>query len=68
MLSPKEPPRRVPGVPAAWPFLDQGVTFENVVLRYAPDLEPVLRGVSFHVKVASGLSFSHMPAALIATP
>ena len=68
MMRLKEPPRRIPGVPAAWPFLDQGVTFEDVVLRYAPDLEPVLRGVSFHVKVASGLSSSHTPAALIATP
>ncbi|KAH7102647.1 P-loop containing nucleoside triphosphate hydrolase protein [Auriculariales sp. MPI-PUGE-AT-0066] len=45
-----EPPRHIPGVPAGWPFFGQGITFQDVVLRYAPELEPVLRGVSFHVK------------------
>ncbi|KAI9220490.1 hypothetical protein BC828DRAFT_405762 [Blastocladiella britannica] len=36
-------------VPAEWPQHGQ-VDFENVVCRYRADLEPVLRGVSIHVK------------------
>lgn len=47
-----EPPRHLADVPAAWPFLSEGIKFENVVLRYASDLEPVLRGVSFHVQAS----------------
>ncbi|KAH7102640.1 hypothetical protein BKA62DRAFT_699295 [Auriculariales sp. MPI-PUGE-AT-0066] len=47
-----EPPRRVKSLPAAWPLLGEGITFRDVVLRYAPELEPVLRGVSFHVKAS----------------
>ncbi|KZV81212.1 P-loop containing nucleoside triphosphate hydrolase protein [Exidia glandulosa HHB12029] len=47
---PPEPPRHLPDVPAHWPPANADIIYDNVVLRYAPDLEPVLRGVSFTVK------------------
>ncbi|KZV99859.1 hypothetical protein EXIGLDRAFT_668146 [Exidia glandulosa HHB12029] len=47
---PPEPPRHLPDVPAHWPPANADIVYDNVVLRYAPDLEPVLRGVSFTVK------------------
>ncbi|KZV94275.1 P-loop containing nucleoside triphosphate hydrolase protein [Exidia glandulosa HHB12029] len=47
---PPEPPRHVANVPAYWPPVDADIVYENVVLRYAPDLEPVLRGVTFSVR------------------
>ncbi|EJD41418.1 hypothetical protein AURDEDRAFT_115494 [Auricularia subglabra TFB-10046 SS5] len=47
---PSEPPRHVSNIPAHWPPASPGITFENVTLRYASDLEPVLRDVSFTVK------------------
>ena len=37
-------------VPAHWPPVNPTIIYENVTLRYAPDLEPVLRDVSFTVK------------------
>ncbi|KZV81208.1 P-loop containing nucleoside triphosphate hydrolase protein [Exidia glandulosa HHB12029] len=47
---PPEPPRHLPNIPAHWPPANADIVYDNVVLRYAPDLEPVLRGVSFTVK------------------
>ncbi|KAH7100998.1 P-loop containing nucleoside triphosphate hydrolase protein [Auriculariales sp. MPI-PUGE-AT-0066] len=47
---PSEPPRHLASLPASWPLLGEGITFKDLVLRYAPDLDPVLRGVSFHIK------------------
>ncbi|KZV79566.1 P-loop containing nucleoside triphosphate hydrolase protein, partial [Exidia glandulosa HHB12029] len=41
-----EPPLHVSDVPAYWPPVDADIVYDNVVLRYAPDLEPVLRGIS----------------------
>ena len=35
--------------PASWPARGE-IKFENLTLRYAPDLEPALRNVSFTVR------------------
>ncbi|GIQ80078.1 hypothetical protein KIPB_000818 [Kipferlia bialata] len=48
---PKEAPRRLPGVsvPEEWPA--QGaIQFNDVVLRYRPELDPVLKGISISIK------------------
>ncbi|KAH7100175.1 P-loop containing nucleoside triphosphate hydrolase protein [Auriculariales sp. MPI-PUGE-AT-0066] len=47
---PPEPPRHIASLPAAWPLAGEGITFDEVRLRYEVGLDPVLRGVSFHVK------------------
>ncbi|PWN50944.1 P-loop containing nucleoside triphosphate hydrolase protein [Violaceomyces palustris] len=50
---PQEPPAIVEEYrpPTNWPSSNgSGVKVDNLVLRYAPDLEPVLRGVSFEIK------------------
>jgi ABC-type multidrug transport system fused ATPase/permease subunit len=48
---PAEPPAVIEEnrPPAAWPSNKGGIRFENVVLRYDPSLDPVLRGVSFEI-------------------
>ncbi|KAG9125516.1 hypothetical protein FRC07_007298 [Ceratobasidium sp. 392] len=50
---PPEPPAVVESSrpPAAWPSATTGtLVVENLVLKYAPDLEPVLNGISFITK------------------
>lgn len=36
--------------PAHWPSRESGIQVENLVIRYAENLQPALKGVSFHVK------------------
>jgi len=36
--------------PAYWPSSNGGVHVENLVVKYAPDLEPVLHGISFDIR------------------
>jgi len=38
-------------LPASWPLLGEGIVFDKVVIRYDTGLDPVLRGVSLHIKV-----------------
>ncbi|KAF8318510.1 P-loop containing nucleoside triphosphate hydrolase protein [Clavulina sp. PMI_390] len=38
--------------PAYWPSSAGGVSVENLVLKYSPEMEPVLHGVSFDIKPA----------------
>ncbi|GIQ89226.1 hypothetical protein KIPB_011643, partial [Kipferlia bialata] len=47
---PKEAPRRLPlvSVPEEWPS-QGGIEFKDVVLRYRPELEPVLKGISLSI-------------------
>ncbi|KAF8598207.1 hypothetical protein BDV93DRAFT_498959 [Ceratobasidium sp. AG-I] len=50
---PSEPPAIIESnrPPAAWPSATKGtLVVENLVLKYAPELEPVLNGVSFETK------------------
>ncbi|KAG9122467.1 hypothetical protein FRC07_001130 [Ceratobasidium sp. 392] len=50
---PPEPPAVVESSrpPAAWPSATTGtLVVENLVLKYAPDLDPVLKGISFTTK------------------
>ncbi|KAG8685634.1 hypothetical protein FRC08_012996, partial [Ceratobasidium sp. 394] len=50
---PPEPPAVIESrhPPAAWPSATTGtLVVENLVLKYAPELEPVLNGVSFSTK------------------
>jgi hypothetical protein len=53
ILLPLEPPSIIEGhrPPAYWPSNSGGISVENLVLKYSPELEPVLQGVSFHIKV-----------------
>lgn len=44
----QEPPGSV-SPPAAWPRYGDDIVFDNVTLRYAPSLEPVLTNVSFTI-------------------
>jgi len=39
--------------PAYWPSSNGGVHVENLVVKYAPDLEPVLHGISFDIRVCA---------------
>lgn len=57
---PSEPASIIEGHrPAAyWPSNQGGATVENLVLKYAPELEPVLHGVSFEIKVRINQSLS----------
>ena len=50
---PSEPPAIIEGnrPPAYWPSSEGGVSVENLVLKYSPELEAVLKGVSFDIKV-----------------
>lgn len=47
------PPHRPPGLPA-WPA-SGCLEFKDVVMSYRPGLDPVLRGVSFRVRVSGWL-------------
>jgi ABC-type multidrug transport system fused ATPase/permease subunit len=50
---PSEPAAVIEGSrpPAYWPSSSGGVHVENLVLKYAPDLDPVLHRISFDIKV-----------------
>lgn len=52
---PSEPPAIVESnrPPAYWPSNSGDVVVENLVLRYAPELDPVLRGLTFTIKVCT---------------
>ena len=39
--------------PAGWPTYNDDIVFDNVTLRYAPDLDPSLQDVSFHIPAGS---------------
>lgn len=48
---PQEAPARVPNPPpAAWPSSEGGIVVENLVVRYAPTLPAILRGITFSVR------------------
>lgn len=61
--------------PAWWPTTDNDITFENVSIKYAPELEPALRDLSFTLKGGSstavvgrtGSGKSTLALALLAT-
>lgn len=50
---PSEPATVIEGSrpPAHWPSREGGIIVKNLAVRYAKELEPVLHGVSFEVKV-----------------
>ncbi|KAF8342804.1 uncharacterized protein EI90DRAFT_3030312 [Cantharellus anzutake] len=48
-LDQEAPARCSPPPPARWPSSHGGITFENLVIRYAPHLPPALKGVSFTI-------------------
>ncbi|ELU39893.1 multidrug resistance-associated ABC transporter [Rhizoctonia solani AG-1 IA] len=51
---PSEPPAVIEShrPPAAWPSATKGtLVFEDLELKYSPELEPVLKGVSFETKI-----------------
>ena len=45
----QEPPGPI-DPPAAWPTYAGDIVFENVTMRYAPHLDPVLLDLSFKIK------------------
>lgn len=48
---PQEAPARVAKPPpAGWPSSSGGIAVENLVIRYAPDLPAVLKGISFTIR------------------
>ncbi|KAF8594789.1 hypothetical protein BDV93DRAFT_501773 [Ceratobasidium sp. AG-I] len=50
---PSEPPAVIESnrPPATWPSATKGaLVVENLILKYAPELEPVLNGISFEIK------------------
>ncbi|UJO16264.1 ATP-dependent bile acid permease [Fulvia fulva] len=61
--------------PAWWPSFDGDITFKNVVIKYAPHLDPALAGITFTVKGRSktaiigrtGSGKSTLALALLAT-
>ena len=42
--------------PAAWPTYTDSIVFDNVTLRYAPNLDPVLVGASFEIPGGSSVA------------
>lgn len=70
----QEPSNPVPP-PAWWPSYGGSIVFDNVTIRYAPDLEPALVDISFEVKGGTntaivgrtGSGKSTLAAALLAT-
>lgn len=70
----QEPTNPVPP-PAWWPSYGGNIVFENVTIRYAPELEPALVDISFELKGGSntaivgrtGSGKSTLAAALLAT-
>lgn len=55
-----EPPAIIPASrpPAYWPSNTGGISVNNLVLKYSPELEPVLKNVSFEIKVSHLLVFT----------
>ncbi|GAA6053022.1 hypothetical protein JCM3770_002387 [Rhodotorula araucariae] len=51
LSTPQEPPQVIPSTrpPATWPSSVGGISVENLVLSYAPDLPPVVKDVSFDI-------------------
>ncbi|BGP48208.1 hypothetical protein JCM10450v2_004080 [Rhodotorula kratochvilovae] len=51
LSTPQEPPQVIPASrpPANWPSSVGGISVENLVLSYAPDLPPVVKDVSFDI-------------------
>lgn len=51
LKTPQEPPHVIPGTrpPASWPSSVGGISVEQLVLSYAPDLPPVVKDVSFDI-------------------
>ncbi|GAA5840283.1 hypothetical protein JCM9279_002335 [Rhodotorula babjevae] len=51
LKTPQEPPQVIPGTrpPATWPSSVGGISVEQLVLSYAPDLPPVVKDVSFDI-------------------
>ncbi|GAA5897295.1 hypothetical protein JCM8208_003781 [Rhodotorula glutinis] len=51
LKTPQEPPQVISGTrpPATWPSSVGGISVENLVLAYAPDLPPVVKDVSFDI-------------------
>ncbi|EJT69790.1 multidrug resistance-associated protein 6 [Gaeumannomyces tritici R3-111a-1] len=47
------PPLPLTRPPASWPTARDDIVFDRVTLRYAPDLEPSLRDVSFRIPAGS---------------
>src|SRR5258708_32267710 len=48
-LDQEAPARSQSPPPARWPSSHGGITIENLVVRYAPHLPPVLRRISFTI-------------------
>jgi len=46
--------RAVGRLPAGWP-VDASIVAESLVVRYRPDLDPVLNGLSFSIRGAPSL-------------
>ncbi len=38
--------------PTFWPSSTRGVSVENLVLKYSPELDPVLKSISFEIRPA----------------
>ncbi len=56
-LTHPEPPRHLATpLDPAWPTAAGTIKYTNVVMKYAPDLEAVLRGVSFMIKARDSAS------------
>ncbi|KAL2132622.1 hypothetical protein VTI74DRAFT_3586 [Chaetomium olivicolor] len=49
LLSLDQEPRGTVVPPASWPSYGDGIVFDNVTLRYAPTLDPVLHNVNFTI-------------------
>lgn len=50
-----------PKVPTGWPR-SGAITFDRVVMKYAPHLPPALRGVSFNIKSGEKVGRQHAGA------
>lgn len=48
----QEPPGTI-DPPAWWPSYSGDIVFENVIIRYAPHLDPSLTGISFRIPAGS---------------
>ena len=47
--------------PAHWPSNETGIQVENLVIKYAENLQPALKGVSFSVKPSVGHILHRLP-------
>lgn len=59
MIVPSEPAAIIKDSrpPSNWPSKSGGVEVERLVIKYDKDLEPVLKGVSFSIKVSDFIRF-----------